>query len=122
MKIMVVDDSGTMRSIVQKALNDLGYKDLLSCDSGEKALETLEKEKPDLILLDWHMGGLSGLETLRIIKSNDKINSIPIIMLTIEQHSRSVAEALGSGAADYMVKPLNPVLLQEKIRKYVPGS
>jgi two-component system, chemotaxis family, chemotaxis protein CheY len=118
MKIMVVDDSGTMRNIVQKTLCDLGYKDLLLCDSGEKALETLEKEKPDLILLDWHMGGLSGLETLRIIKSNDRINTIPIIMLTVEQHSRSVAEALGSGAADYMVKPVNPILLREKVEKY----
>ena len=92
MKILVVDDSFTMRSLIKKTLTGLGYKDIVLCKSGEKALALLEKEKIDLILLDWHMPGYTGLDFLRIAKN-----------------------ALGSGADAYMVKPIDPTHFQEII-------
>lgn len=115
MRIFVVDDSATMRSIIQKELHALRETDLVMCESGDAALDALEKGLPDLILLDWHMEGLSGLDVLRIIKHNARHKNIPVIMLTVEEHNRSVQEALDSGADDYMIKPLNPALLKEKL-------
>ncbi|OGJ89441.1 MAG: hypothetical protein A2268_12235 [Candidatus Raymondbacteria bacterium RifOxyA12_full_50_37] len=115
MKILVVDDSQTMRSIIQKDLVAMGYKDLILADSGEKALDILETENPNLILLDWHMGALSGLDCLRSIKHNEKTKNIPVIMLTVEHHARSIQEAVESGADDYMVKPLDKTLFNQKV-------
>jgi len=117
MRILVVDDSATMRSIIQKELLALNEKDLVLCDSGDAALNELEKGGIALILLDWHMEGLSGLDVLRIVKHHPKTKAIPVIMLTVEEHARSVQEALDSGADDYMVKPLNPALLKDKLEK-----
>src|SRR3989339_1036701 len=90
MRILVVDDSATMRSIIQKELLALNEKDLVLCDSGDAALNELEKGGIALILLDWHMEGLSGLDVLRIVKHHPKTKAIPVIMLTVEEHARSV--------------------------------
>lgn len=115
MKILIVDDSATMRNIIQLELQKAGFQDPVLCESGEKALEIMETGPIDLVLLDWHMDGLSGLEVLRIMRNNPALKKIPVIMLTIEKHERSVQEALSSGADDYMVKPLNGRLLKEKL-------
>ncbi|MFH0921734.1 MAG: response regulator [Fibrobacterota bacterium] len=118
MRILVVDDSATMRSIIQKELHALNERDLVIRNSGDAALGELDKGGVDLVLLDWHMEGLSGLDVLRIVKHNPKYKSIPVIMLTVEEHNKSVQEAMESGADDYMVKPLNPALLKEKLAKF----
>ena len=116
MKILVVDDSGTMRSIISKTLKELGLTDLTLSDSAENAEHLLTDRKFDLILLDWHMGGMSGLELLRLIKSRDNLKNIPVIMLTVEKNHRSVKEAIDSGADDYMVKPVNKAVTLARIK------
>ena len=69
MKILIVDDSKTMQRLIEKTVKELGYDDLLLCDSAKSALDVLKEEKLDLILLDWHMPEMSGLELLRIWKT-----------------------------------------------------
>ena len=122
MKILAVDDSFTMRSLIKKAITGLGYKDIVLCKSGEKALALLEKEKFDLILLDWHMPGYTGLDFLRIAKNAENTKDIPVIMLTTEKHPLSIEEALGCGAAAYMIKPIEPDHFQEIIKQIFGDS
>ena len=117
MKILAVDDSKTMLSLINKTLTEMGYTDNLYCDSGDTALQHLEMEAVDLILLDWHMPGLSGLDCLRIIKNTENMKTIPVIMLTVEEHPRSIEEALDSGAAAYLVKPINPEIFQSTLQQ-----
>lgn len=117
MKIMAVDDSNTMLSLAKKALTDLGYSDLVLCESGEKALDSLEEQKVDLILLDWHMPGLTGLDFLRIVKNSDHTRNIPVVMLTTEDHPLSIQTAKDSGADGYMVKPLTAESFRDVIGK-----
>ncbi len=117
MKILAVDDSKTMISLISKSLIDMGYTDNLFCGSGDEALELLEEKSVDLILLDWHMPGLSGLDCLRIIKNSENTKEIPVIMLTVEEHPRSIEEALDSGAAAYLVKPINPEIFQNTLQQ-----
>lgn len=117
MKIMAVDDSNTMLSIAKKALTDFGYSDLVLCESGEIALDFLEKQIVDLILLDWHMPGLTGLDFLRIVKNSDHTKNIPVIMLTTEDHPLSIQTAKDSGADGYIIKPINAKSFQDAVGK-----
>lgn len=117
MKIMAVDDSNTMLSIAKKVLTDFGYSDLVLCESGEKALDFLEKQKVDLILLDWHMPGLTGLDFLKIVKNSDHTKDIPVIMLTTEDHPLSIQTAKDSGADGYIIKPINAESFQDAVGK-----
>jgi len=121
MKILVVDDSETMRSLIGRTLKEIGFSDYVMAESGEKAIEALEKERPDVVLLDWHMPGLSGMDCLRYIRNNEKTRDLPVIMLTVEAHSRSVQEAMETGAAGYIVKPLKPDVLKEKLKELEIG-
>lgn len=115
MKILIVDDSKTMQRLIEKTVKELGYDDLLLCDSAKAALDVLKEEKLDLILLDWHMPEMSGLELLRILKSDDSLKGIPVIMLTVENEMENVSTAIESGAEGYVLKPINKELLLTRL-------
>lgn len=116
MKILIVDDSKTMQRLIEKTVKELGYDDLLLCDSAKAALDVLKEEKLDLILLDWHMPEMSGLELLRILKSDDSLKGIPVIMLTVENEMGNVSTAIESGAEGYVLKPINKELLLTRLK------
>lgn len=116
MKILVVDDSKTMQRLIEKTVKELGYDDLFLCDSAKSALDVLKEEKLDLILLDWHMPEMSGLELLRILKSDDSLKGIPVIMLTVENEMENVSTAIESGAEGYVLKPINKELLLTRLK------
>ena len=117
MKILVADDSATMRNVIERTLHDMSLDNLVMCDSAEKVLDIINQEKIDFILLDWHMGEMSGLECLKAIKGNEKTKNIPVIMLTVEQNKENIEKAMKSGADDYILKPLKPKILKEKLLK-----
>ena len=116
MKILAIDDSGTMRNLISRCLEKIGYKNVTLCDSGAKAIKTLSTDTFDLVLLDWHMSGVDGLAVLKHIKTS-KYKDTPVIMLTVEQEKEKIMQAINNGADDYMLKPLNPKMLKEKIKK-----
>ncbi len=110
--ILVVDDEPQIRRVMRTSLTSEGYT-ILEARSGEEALETLRSERPDLVLLDINMPGISGLETCREIRSN---SDVPIIMLTVRNTEKDKVHALDAGADDYVVKPFGVGELLARIR------
>ena len=118
MKVMIVDDSVTLRRIVVLNLKKAGYTDIIEAENGRVALDMLvpsSENMPDVILLDWNMPVMSGLEFLKTVKADVKLNNIPVIMVTIESESKYVAEAISEGAIGYLVKPLTAESFQKNV-------
>ncbi|MBL4700039.1 MAG: response regulator [Phycisphaeraceae bacterium] len=113
MKIMLVDDSKTMRSIQKGILTQMGHTDLVEACDGQDALSKVFAEKPDLILLDWNMPNMDGLSFLQAYRQKDK--ATPVIMVTTEAEKHRVVDALKAGVNNYVVKPFTPDALSSKI-------
>jgi two-component system, OmpR family, KDP operon response regulator KdpE len=110
--ILVVDDEPQIRRVMRTTLTSQGYT-LLEARSGEEALETLRRERADLVLLDINMPGMPGLEVCREIRAT---SDVPIIMLTVRNTERDKVQALDAGADDYVVKPFGVDELLARIR------
>lgn len=117
MKVLVVDDSLVMRRIIINHLRSLGYTQILEADSGEKALTILAQEGADLILSDWCMRGMHGIEVLRSVRSNESTRNTPFIMVTAEAQPHLILEAIRAQVSDYVVKPFTRENLRESIDK-----
>ena len=117
-KVLVVDDSSTMRRIIAKALLDLGINDdnIIQAVDGLDALGKLKSSQTfDLILTDWNMPKMDGLALVHNLKSIPKSKNIPIVMITTEGSKGEVIEALKSGVNNYIVKPFNVETLKTKL-------
>ena len=116
MNILTVDDSNTIRRIIGGIILTLGYG-ILEANCGVEALKVLKKNKGDvgLILLDWNMPGMNGLELLEEIKADDDFKDIPVIMVTTEGEKNYIVKAIQAGAANYMTKPFTQEGLATKI-------
>ncbi len=119
MKILIADDSGTMRSVLRKILSDLGLKDVVDVADWALSLKAVAANTFDLILLDWNMPNLSGFEALTAIKANPATKAIPIIMITSEAEKSHILDAIRLGAANYVIKPFTPAILKEKLALYL---
>ena len=122
MKILLVDDSSTMRRIQKNTLAALGYTDVIEAEDGADALEKL-RQNPDvqLTLMDWNMPNMTGIESLKAIKSNPATKAIPVMMVTSEAEKAKIVEAIQNGASNYLVKPFEAAALQEKIAGIIGG-
>lgn len=115
--ILVVDDFATMRKIVISNLKDLGYEKVTEADDGTTALEALQKDKFDLVISDWNMPKMSGLELLKSIRSDTSMSSIPVLMVTAQAKKELIVEAAKAGVNGYILKPFKPEQLKEKLDK-----
>jgi len=115
MKVLLVDDSSTMRRIQTNQLNALGVTDIVEAENGQDGLDKLAASKPDVVLLDWNMPVKNGFEFLTEARANAAYKDIKIIMCTSESEKSRVLEALKAGANNYMVKPFTPEALKEKL-------
>lgn len=118
MKILIVEDSLTMRRIILNVLKQLGFQDndCHEAENGLDALKLLEKNKYDIILTDWNMPKMSGLEMVKYIRMEDEFNkNTPIIMITTEGAKEEVISALKAGVTNYIVKPFNAETLKGKL-------
>ena len=122
MKILLADDSNTMRRIQKNTLKTIGYEDVVEAADGREAVNAL-KSNPDvnLVLLDWNMPNMTGIEALKAIKADDSTKDIPVIMVTSESEKTKIIEAIQAGAANYVVKPFQADTLKEKITAVVSG-
>ncbi|MCX7856715.1 MAG: response regulator [Deltaproteobacteria bacterium] len=117
MKVLVVDDFATMRKIIKNVLKQIDIESVTEAENGKQALEILKNEKFDLIISDWIMPEMTGIEFLKACKGDENIKKIPFIMVTAEAQKSSVIEAIKSGADNYIVKPFTPEKLKEAIEK-----
>ena len=115
MKVMLVDDSKTMRNIQKGILTQLGYTDLEEACDGLDALSKVGAFQPELLLVDWNMPNMDGLTFVK--KFREQGNKAPIIMVTTEAEKARVVEAIKAGVNNYVVKPFTPDLLGERIKE-----
>lgn len=113
MKILLVDDSRTIRNIQKNVLAQLGYSDVVEAADGVEALAQISAHHPDLLLIDWNMPNMDGITLVRKIRETDK--KIPLIMCTTEAEKTRVLEAIKAGVNNYVVKPFTGETLAEKI-------
>ena len=113
MKIMLVDDSKTMRNIQRAVLSQLGHTDVLEACDGQDALSRVGAYKPDLLLVDWNMPNMDGLTFVKHFRQTNK--TTPIIMVTTEAEKARVIEAIKAGVNNYVVKPFTPDLLSQRV-------
>lgn len=117
MKILVVDDFSTMRRIIKNLLRDLGFNNTQEADDGNTALPLLKNGDFDFVITDWNMPGMSGLELLKAIRSDEKLKSLPVLMVTAEAKRDQIIEAAQSGVNGYIIKPFTAATLKEKTEK-----
>ena len=122
MKVLVVDDSAIMRKVITQILEMLGHE-AVPAANGVDAFEQLKQhEDVRLILLDWNMPEMNGIEFLREIKARPVLSEIPVIMLTTESERRKMIEAIEAGAKHYLTKPFQPETLATKILQCFGGG
>lgn len=116
-RVLVVDDFATMRKIEKNILGQLGVKKVDEADDGSTALPKLQANQYDVVLLDWNMPTMTGLELLKAIRADENLKSIPVIMVTAEALKDNIVAAAQAGVNDYIVKPFTAASLEEKIKK-----
>ena len=117
MRILVVDDSPTIRELTKIFLKDLEFTNVEEAADGSNALEKLKSEVFDLVITDWNMPKLSGLELLKAIRADDKMRKIPVLMVTSVAEKDNVTQAVQAGINDYILKPISAEVLKSKIDK-----
>ena len=117
MKILVVDDFSTMRRIIRNLLRDLGFNNSVEADDGNTALPMLKSGNFDLVVTDWNMPGMQGIDLLKAMRADDRLKSIPVLMVTAEAKREQIVEAAQAGVNGYVVKPFTAQTLKEKIDK-----
>lgn len=115
MPILIVDDYKTMLRIIKNLLSQLGFVNVEEATNGAMALTKLKETKYSLIISDWNMEPMTGLELLRKVRTDDALKSIPFIMVTAESKPDNVIAAKQAGVNNYIVKPFNAETLKSKL-------
>ena len=118
--VLVVDDVMTMRRIVRNILRDLQFKNIIDAEDGTAAARILETQKVDLIVSDWNMPGMTGLDLLKWVRANGLNKDVPFQMVTAEARKDNIMEALKAKVSGYVVKPFTPQSLSEKLQRILP--
>jgi two-component system, chemotaxis family, chemotaxis protein CheY len=114
--VLVVDDSRIMRNIVKKTFTELKIPcQFLEAENGQKACQLLETNNISLVLLDWNMPQMDGMQFLKKVRAMPNYKELPIVMVTSDAAKYSIVEALQNGATDYIVKPIRDKVFMEKI-------
>ncbi len=116
-KILIVDDFATMRSIIRNLLRDLGFNNTAEADDGKTALPMLKSGKFDFLVTDWSMPGMDGLTLLRTVRADEELSDMPVLMVTAEAKREQIVIAAEAGVNGYVVKPFTAATLKDKIEK-----
>ncbi len=120
MRFLVVDDSSTMRRIIINTLNKLGHEDVIEAGNGREGIERLSNVSPvDLIITDWNMPEMSGIDFIRAVRSMDNLRDLPVLMVTTNAAKDDIVQAMEAGVNHYIVKPFTPDTFREKIQAAV---
>ena len=116
-KYLVVDDFSTMRRIVKNLLQELGYQNVQEADDGKTAWPMLQAGSFDFVITDWNMPLMPGLDLLKAIRADEKLKSLPVLMVTAEAKREQIVEAVQAGVSGYVVKPFTAEILKQKLDK-----
>lgn len=116
-KILVVDDFATMRRIIRNLLQDLGFSNVSEADDGNTAWPMLQNGTYDLLITDWNMPGMPGLELLKAVRGDPRLAKLPVLMLTAEAKREQIVEAAQAGVNGYVIKPFTAETLKAKLEK-----
>ena len=115
MKILIIDDSSTMRRIIKNTLQRIGYDDFLEAADGAEGLASVESA--DFVITDWNMPNMDGLTMVKTMRKHPQYKKLPIIMVTTETGREDIIEAIKNGVNNYIVKPFTPEILKQKIEQ-----
>jgi len=116
-KVLVVDDFPTMRRIVKNLLKQLGFEDIDEAEDGSQALGKLKAGGYGLVVSDWNMPVMEGIDLLKHVRSDETLKAIPFLMVTAEAEKDKVITAIKAGVDNYVVKPFTAEILKEKLEK-----
>ena len=116
MRFLIVDDSSTMRRIIINTLNKLGYKEFHEAGNGREGMERLATTPVDMIITDWNMPEMSGIDFVRAVRAAAATKDVPVLMVTTNAAKDDIVEALKVGVNSYVVKPFTPDTMKEKIQ------
>ena len=115
--VLIVDDFSTMRRILKNILRQLGFKNIMEADDGTTAVVLLKEKQVDLIICNWNMPKMTGIELLRHVRDTEGLSDIPFLMVTAEAQPENIIEAVKAKVSSYVVKPFTAEILGEKIDK-----
>ncbi len=113
--VLVVDDYNTMRRILRNLLSQIGFSNVEEAEDGGSGLRKLRERSFGLVISDWNMAPMSGLEFLKEVRSDGQLKETPFIMITAESKTENVVAAKAAGVSNYIVKPFNADTLKKKI-------
>lgn len=114
-RVLVVEDSPTMRRIITNALQRIGFADIIEAENGVDALNKLEGQKIDLVVTDWNMPEMNGAELVKVLRSMPELGEVPIVMITTRGMRDDVMTAMKLGVNGYVIKPFTPDVLKAKL-------
>lgn len=117
MKVLVVEDDRSIQMVLELVLTRMAKCSVITASAGPEALSKIQKELPDVVLLDLMLPGMDGFEICQRVKSDEATRQIPIIFLTAQPQPASVAKAMALGAAGYLVKPFDPIKIVDQINE-----
>ena len=120
--VLIVDDYKTMLRIIRNLLKQIGFENVEEASDGAEALAKLRARKFGLVISDWNMQPMTGLELLQEVRRDPKLKSLPFIMITAESKTENVVAAKQAGVSNYIVKPFNAETLQGKIEKVLVNA
>ncbi|HEY1283375.1 MAG TPA: response regulator [Steroidobacteraceae bacterium] len=121
-RFLVVDDFAPMREIVRKVLEELGYEHIDEAADGAAALQKLRSAPFDLLITDWTMPNMPGIELLRAVRSDPTLARLPVLIVTGEVKREQIVEATQAGVNGYIIKPFTPQALTDKVNKVLYGA
>jgi len=116
-KVLVVDDMSTMRRILKNVLRQIGFSDIIEAENGQDALKKLKAGDFGLVVSDWNMPVMQGIDLLRAIRADSELKTLPFLMVTGESQKENLIEAVQVGVNSYVVKPFTAEVLQGKLEK-----
>jgi len=119
MSVLVVDDFLTMRRILKNILKQVGYSTMHEAEDGAQALDILKAGEPkiDLVIADWNMPKMTGIELLKAIRADAQLKDMPVVMVTAEAQKSRVLEAVQAGVSNYIVKPFTAETIKAKLEQ-----
>ncbi len=115
MRVLIVDDFVTMRRIVRTIFESIGFHKIEEAEDGKRALEKLQSNNFGLVVSDWNMPNMMGIDLLRAVRADPKLANLPFLMVTAESQKENVMEAVKAGVSNYVIKPFNAVIMEEKL-------